>query len=249
VNDGGRANRPGSPKSGAPLQSDDPVYVPPAVDIGAQLRARINRKADQSAPKRDGIERVPQKGDDGHEYKHDIMHPGPLSSGLASGYFGGKYDEHALKAPKVFYRVCSRKEAEGGQGELGRWYTDQPVQSDIQLQIDAAVKPVWRDNEGAIKGQSPPEYCLTVRVPAGAKVYPGPVAGQGDAFLGGMGKTQYCIPDIRKIPGVEITAKVPFKRDGHVQPGGEHKSGGAHPATPAAHGTGGAAGEGHKAKP
>lgn len=249
MSEGGRGYRPGPTASGRTPQLDEPSYVPRPVDIGAQLRARLQRKADdgQGAPRRDGIERVPQRGDDGHEYKHDMMHPGPLSPGLASGYFGAKYDENTLKAPKVFYRVCSRKEAEGGQKELGRWYTDQPLQSDVQLQIDAAVKPVWRDNEGAIKGQSPPEYCITVRVPAGAKVYPGPVAGQGDAFLGGMGKTQYCIPDIRTIPGVEITARVPFKRDGHVQPSGEHdgkqESGGGHGAPSAA------TGSGHKAKP
>jgi len=225
------------------------------MDIGAQLRARIHRKADQNqqTPRGDGIERVPQKGDTGHEYKHDMMHPGALPPNLASGYFGGKYDEHSLKEAKVFYRVCSRQEAEGGVGALGRWYTDQPVQSEIQLQIDAAVKPVWRNNEGAVTGQSPPEYCLTVVVPKGTKVYPGPVAGQGDAFLGGMGKTQFCIPDIRKTPGVEISAKVTFKRDGHVQPGADKKGEASAQHGPGqqgadAHGAHGGVAPGHEAK-
>lgn len=242
MSEGGRGQRPGATKGGATPQLDEPAYVPRAVDIGAQLRARIHRKADagHAAPKPDGIEHVPQKGDGDHKYQHDMMHPGPLTNqadpkkSLAHGYYGGKYDEHALKDDKLFYRVCTEIES-NDPTQLGRWFTEEPLESDMQLQIDAAVKPAWRDNQGKVTGLSPAQMCITVLVPKGTKVYPGPVAPQGDAMVGGMGKKQVCIPEIRTC-GAVIKAKAPFKRDGHKQPAPQQGAGAGQGAAPPAGG-------------
>ncbi|MBC5800186.1 MAG: hypothetical protein GIW94_09480 [Candidatus Eremiobacteraeota bacterium] len=204
--------------------------MPRQTDVGSQLQARIHRKADdhQKGPKRDGIDRVPQKGDDGHEYQYDQMHPGPLSDRAkydpknegrplpAGGFFGGKYDEHTLKEARRYYRIAQAKE--NNLSVLGRWFTEQPLQSETQLRIDAAVKHQWIDpKDASLTGKSPAEVCLTVTVPKGTKVYPGPVAGQSDMNLGGMTQKQVFIPDIRSTPGVKIDSIQPFKRDGHEQ--------------------------------
>lgn len=153
---GGRGHRPGATTSGVKPQLDEPTYVPRSADAGAQLRARIHRKADQQhgAPKRDGIERVPQKGDDGHEYKYDQMHPGPLSdenkypsksdpktgkqkkTKPATGFFGGKYDEEVLKQPLTLHRIA--KDVKNRL--VGEWWTEQPLESEAKLRMDAAVR-------------------------------------------------------------------------------------------------------------
>ena len=92
------------------------------------------------------------------------------------------------------------------------------MRSDMELQMDAAVRTKWTDPEtGKVTGYSPPEVSITVRVPAGTKIYKGPVAPQADAFVGGVDKMQVYIPDIRTTPGVELLGVQPFVRDGHVQ--------------------------------
>jgi hypothetical protein len=130
----------------------------------------------------------------------------------------------------VLYRVATAKEGAGPKS-LGRWFSNEPAQSDIQLQIDAAVKPVWPDEDGRIgEARSPAEIVMTVRVPKGTKVYQGPIAAQGLAHLGGPDKIQIYIPDIRTTPGVEILVVAPMTRDGHVQPPPTQNLGSEHDA-------------------
>lgn len=242
MSEGGRGYRSGqSTTGGRASQIDEPTYVPQRADIGAQLRARILRKTDDShgAPKRDGIERVPQKGDDGHEYKYDQMHPGPLSDRAkydphnkgaqlpAQGFHGGKYDENALKEDKLFYRVGNAEK------EWGEWFTDHPIQSEAQYRIDLAVKREWSNpktgemDPNSARSQKQLElWCYTILIPKGTTVYPGQVGSQGDVFMGGLGpgSKQYFIPKAWTLQakGARVVAKAPFKRDGHAQPGPHH---------------------------
>jgi hypothetical protein len=175
------------------------------------------------------IIRHKQRGDGDRAYPYDKMHPGPLSyPGMspndtpAAGFFGGQYEEIVLDSDRTYYRVASAREADGGPSKLGRWYTEQPLQSDMQLRMDTAVKPVWQDKDGRITGTSLSEMAIVVRVPKGTKVYRGPVAAQGMAHLGGPGTIQVLIPDIRATPGVQVVSTAPFKPHG-ADP--EHASG------------------------
>jgi hypothetical protein len=173
--------------------------------------------------------RVPQRGDDGHEYQYNDMRPGPLTNNTmkvdklnespAVGFYGGQYDEIVLEQPMVVYRVASAKEGNGDKATLGRWFTESPLQSGMQLQVDTAVRPVWPDKNGIIgNSRSLPEVSLTVHVPAGTTVYRGPVAPQGDAFVGGPDKIQLFIPNIRNQDGVKVLVVAPFTWHGHEQP-------------------------------
>jgi hypothetical protein len=175
------------------------------------------------------IIRHKQRGDGDRAYPYDKMHPGPLSyPGMspndtpAAGFFGGQYEQIVLDSDRTYYRVASAREADGGPSKLGRWYTEQPLQSDMQLRMDTAVKPVWQDKDGRITGTSLSEMAIVVRVPKGTKVYRGPVAAQGMAHLGGPGAIQVFIPDIRATPGVQVVSTAPFKPHG-ADP--EHASG------------------------
>ena len=159
-----------------------------------------------------------------HEYQFDKMQPGPLTDprrvndSLATGFFGGKYDELVLGEDKLLYRICTAKEGRNGVPALGRWYTEKPLQSGLQLQIDAAVKPVWQRSDGSIGAVSPAEVAITIRVPKGTKFYRGPVASQGAGHLGGSDQIQIYIPGIRNTPGVEVLVVEPFQPHGHAQP-------------------------------
>jgi len=196
------------------------------------VATKRNARAPNSAVEGEGATQAPegsavrrrQRGDSDHEYRYDALHPGPLTDpnnvrgSLASGFFGGKYDEVVLDTDRIYYRVATAKEAAGGPTRLGRWYTESPPLSDMQLQIDSAVKPIWRNPRGEVTGVSPPEVVMTIRVPKGTRIYLGPVAPQGHAHLGGNDKMQVCIPDIRSTEGVEILATATFQRHGHRQP-------------------------------
>jgi hypothetical protein len=181
------------------------------------------------------IERVPQQGDDGHEYHYDQMHPGPLSDrqvydphdqGVqlpAQGFYGAKYDVVVLPEDAVFYRVGN------ADREWGEWFTDHPIQSEAQYRIDLAVKREWPDPR---TGEMPPNsarptkqlelWSYTIVIPKGTTVYSGQVASQGGVFMGGLGpgSKQYFIPKAWTLQaqGGKVIAKAPFQRDGHVQP-------------------------------
>ena len=117
------------------------------------------------------------------------------------------------------FRICSAYEAAGGPSKLGRWYTEHALPSEMQLQIDAAVKPVWKSTEtGKISGRSPADFALAVRIPKGTIVMRGPVASQGEAFLGGANMIQLYIPEVRQTPGVAIVSRQPFIRSGPQSP-------------------------------
>jgi hypothetical protein len=237
---------PGIIEAGGPVEfllshADDPAM---AAEFAAALTSawanfHTGRNADRAgmapAPKTVNggedvgeIVRHPQRGDQ-DEYQYDKMRPGPLTDldappksmnkSPATGFYGGQYNEIVLETDRALYRVCSADEAKGGVAKLGRWFTEEPLQSDMQLQINAAVKPVWPDENGRVgEARSPAEVMMTVHVPKGTRVYKGPVAAQGMGHLGGPDQIQVFIPDIRKTPGVAIQVVAPFERHGHVQP-------------------------------
>jgi hypothetical protein len=191
--------------------------------------------AQHAAANHDHIERVPQQGDDGHEYQYDQMHPGPLSDrkvydpqdqGVqlpAQGFYGAKYDVVVLSEDTTFYRVGN------AEREWGEWFTDHPIQSETQYRIDLAVKREWSDPK---TGEMPPNsarsqkqlelWSYTIVIPKGITVYSGQVASQGGVFMGGLGpgSKQYFIPKAWTLQaqGGKVVAKAPFKSDGHVQP-------------------------------
>ena len=232
------------------------VEPPPPPPAGAEPTARIWRVTRQGetveirervpvgreelrggkvTAKHDHIERVPQKGDDGHEYQYDQMQPGPLSDrktydpnnmGVqlpAQGFYGAKYDGVTLSEDMVFYRVGN------AEREWGEWFTDQPIQSEAQYRIDLAVKREWSDPK---TGEMPPNstrsqkqlelWCYTILIPKGTTVYTGQVASQGGIFMGGLGSgsKQYFIPKPWTLQptGARVIARAPFNVDGHVQP-------------------------------
>ncbi len=215
----------------APANSSSGSTAPaPAANAGAERGARVVKVVinGETFEIRERVDIARQSGDL-HEYQFDKMRPGPgtnsemgkddLNQAAANGFFGGKYDEYALQSDVVLYRICSAYEAAGGVTKLGRWYTESALPSEMQLQVDAAVRPVWKSAEtGKINGRSPADFALAVRVPKGAIVMRGPVASQGEGFLGGSTMIQLYIPGIRQTPGVTIVSNQPFIASGPQLP-------------------------------
>jgi hypothetical protein len=197
-----------------------------------QVRARDSGAREAQ---RDDIKRVPQKGDDGHEYQYDQMHPGPLSdrevydphnTGAqlpAQGFYGAKYDVMKLEQDTVLYRVGN------AEREWGEWFTDHRIDSEAQYRIDLAVKREWSDPR---TGEMPPSsarsqkqlelWSYAILIPKGTTVYPGQVASQGGVFMGGLGpgSKQYFIPKAWTLQsnGAKVISKAPFR-----QPKEQHK--------------------------
>jgi uncharacterized membrane protein YeaQ/YmgE (transglycosylase-associated protein family) len=118
------------------------------------------------------------------EYEYNMVdNPGPLAgmpSNPAVNFAGGRYDEVTLTEDRVFYRA-------GVDGKpLGRWFSLDPPSSVAQVRIDTAVRPQWINQmTGEWTGASPLDTVYAVKIPDGTKVYVGPVASQGDIYVGG----------------------------------------------------------------
>lgn len=177
------------------------------------------------------IKRVPQKGDNGHQYQYDAMHPGPLSDRSvydprntgkplpAQAFYGGKYDEHVLSEDTLFYRVGSVDQM------WGEWFTDRPIESEAQLRIDLAVKREWSDPRtgtiptGSARGIEKFDlWSYSILIPKGTRVYSGQTGSQGSEFMGGLGSgsKQHYIPKAWALEGATVTRKSRFKRSGNV---------------------------------
>lgn len=142
-------------------------------------------------------------------YKFNMVeNPGPLASRPgtpAANFAGGRYDEVELAADRSLFR--------GGDSQgspLGQWFSTEPPAGVAEVRIDTAVKPQWIDPKtGAWQGSSPVDTVYEVQIPAGTKVYPGPVANQGDIYTGGG--HQVFVPEPWKIPGVKVVGSEPLK--------------------------------------
>ena len=162
-------------------------------------------------------------------YTFDMVNnPGPLAnteslasmrSSAAGNFFGGKYNEMTLTQPTILYR------AQPGQGtvvsqsasgemassklarRIGRWFAPQPPVSSAIARIDSALRHQWIDAEGIFTGSSAAEVVLAVRIPAGAKIYYGPVGSQGGVNVGGIDKIQIFIPELDKLRGVLVVTE------------------------------------------
>ena len=86
--------------------------------------------------------------------------------------------------------------------------TVEPLLSVAQVRIDRAIKPEWIDPlTGNLIKKSPIDSVYAVRVPAGTKIYVGPVSSQGGVYVGGQSMEQIFISEPWKINGVEVISK------------------------------------------
>jgi hypothetical protein len=137
-----------------------------------------------------------------------VENPGPLATRPgtpAANFAGGRYDEVELPADRALFR--------GGDSQgspLGQWFTTEKPAGVAGVRVDTAVKSQWIDPQtGALQGSSPVDAVYEVQIPAGTKVYPGPVANQGDINLGGG--HQVFVPEPWKIPGVKVIRSEPLQ--------------------------------------
>ncbi|GAA2502246.1 WXG100 family type VII secretion target [Winogradskya humida] len=147
------------------------------------LRDLLRRlaKSDPVSPKPVKDPLGPKKPED-YEFNM-VENPGPLAEGdapPAANFAGGRYDEVTLAEDRILYRGGDST----GNG-FGRWFTTEPPQSVAEVRIDTAVKPQWLNADGSWNGASPIDSVFAVRIPAGTKVYVGPVGSMGGVHVGG----------------------------------------------------------------
>ena len=79
------------------------------------------------------------------------------------------------------------------------------------VRIDTAVKPQWLNDYGILTATSPINSVYKVKIPAGTKIYYGPVGSQGGVYLGGSDKIQIFVEQPWKNPFVEVIKELPLK--------------------------------------
>jgi hypothetical protein len=125
------------------------------------------------------------------------MNPGPLPDDMAATFAGGRYKEIVLANDTVLYRA-------GKAGHpFGQYFDTKPAQGVAQTRIDKAVLPQWPDGS-----RSPIDTVHAVQIPAGTKVYVGPVSYQGGPFVGGT--QQVVVPRPWDIPGATPIGSSPL---------------------------------------
>jgi hypothetical protein len=177
-------------------------------DILTDLRGLTHRLS-RSGPAAPGKPHDPLAPKPREDYTYNMVdNPGPLAARPgtpAANYAGGRYDEVELPDDRVLYR--------GGDSQgspLGQWFSTEPPAGVAEVRIDTAVKAQWTDPKtGEWQGASPVDTVYSVQIPAGTKVYPGPVANQGGIYVGGG--HQVFIPEPWKIPGVTPVGSAPLK--------------------------------------
>lgn len=125
--------------------------------------------------------------------KFDLMNPGPLPDNLAGTFSGGRYTEIILKEDTILYRAGT------AERPLGEFFSQDMPNGVLQSRIDKAILPKWPDG-----GTSPIDSAISVRIPAGTKVYIGEVGSQGGIYVGGT--QQIVIPKAWQIEGVTVTS-------------------------------------------
>ena len=125
----------------------------------------------------------------------------------AANFARGKYTAVALTEDITLYRGGSSMGS-----PLGQWFTTSPPVSVAQVRIDTAVKPQWIDPlTGHLIAKLPIDSVYAVKVPAGTKIYVGPLGSQGGVYVGGQSIEQIFISEPWKINSLEIISKNPLK--------------------------------------
>ena len=185
-----------------------------AAPAGPMIMAMSGRPRGEK-PKRESESATPDKPHDQlapkrpEDYTYDLVNkPGPLAArpgSPAANFAGGRYDEVELPADRVLYRGGDSKGS-----PLGQWFSTEPPAGVATVRIDTAVKEQWiSPKTGEWQGASRVDTVYSVKIPAGTKVYPGPVANQGGIYVGGG--NQVFIPEPWKIPGVTVVGSAPLK--------------------------------------
>jgi len=131
---------------------------------------------------------------------YDAVNTGPLQESFAVTFSGGRYNVVILKKDTILYRAGAATKP------MGDFFVTRPPQGIIQSRIDSAVLPRWPN--GAI---SPIDSVISVRIPAGTKIYAGSASAQGSLYVGGT--EQIVIPGAQAgvIPGIEVISVSPLK--------------------------------------
>ncbi|MFC4620534.1 hypothetical protein ACFO4N_17725 [Camelliibacillus cellulosilyticus] len=159
------------------------------------------------------------KYEDVFDYEYNsIDNPDPLAKMKGQpikNFYGGKYNTDILQTGTYFYRAGQKGglTIPGlGKNALGQWFIEKPAISVIKVRIDTAVKPQWIDPKtGVLVGVSPINAIYKIKIPAGTKIYKGPVGYQGGVYAGGMDIDQIFIPEPWNISGVEVISEIPLK--------------------------------------
>jgi len=99
---------------------------------------------------------------------------GPLSARVAGTFRGGSYSEVVLGSETTLYRVYG-----GGAGKIGPYWTRVKPTGPLQSQLDSALVPAWGNTA---------ENVVSIRVPAGTRIFEGAAAPQSSGvgqLLGG----------------------------------------------------------------
>ena len=120
-----------------------------------------------------------------------INNPGPLSikkgktPAPAESFAGGKYDIIKLEEDLIIYRTGHSR-----GDPMGQWFDFISPSSKAQVRIDKAQKPYWIDSITGEYKPAPIDGFYTYKAPKGSILPVGPVANQGDIYVGGSGINQ-----------------------------------------------------------
>ncbi|BBE08874.1 Uncharacterized protein MCB1EB_0713 [Mycoavidus cysteinexigens] len=84
------------------------------------------------------------------------------------------------------------------------FFSQQISNSAIQSRIDKAILPKWPGGNA-----SPIDSLITVKIPAGTKIYIGEISSQGNFYVGGG--QQIVMPKFWTIEGLQILNVRPLK--------------------------------------
>ncbi|WP_232534489.1 hypothetical protein [Mycoavidus sp. B2-EB] len=117
---------------------------------------------------------------------------------MAETFSGGRYTEVLLTQDTVLYRAGIASQP------FGEFFSQQVSNSVIQSRIDKAILPKWPGGNA-----SPIDSLITVKIPAGSKVYIGEIGSQGSFYVGGT--QQIVVQKPWTIEGIQILNVRPLK--------------------------------------
>ncbi|GAA2558459.1 hypothetical protein GCM10010435_31870 [Winogradskya consettensis] len=177
----------------------------PMIDKLGEILTSLKNKLPRAAKAVDADPLAPKVPGD---YTFNMVeNPGPLADlggTPAANYAGGRYDEVTLPENRVLFRAGDET------NPLGQWFTTDPPDSVAHVRIDSAVKAQWVDPQTQLlTGVSDINTVYAVEIPAGTKVYPGPVGNMGGVYVGGG--NQIFIPTPWEIrPKVKVVGSEPL---------------------------------------
>lgn len=113
-----------------------------------------------------------------------LVHPDFLPPAVQ--FAGGKYNIVQLEEDVILYRAGNSTES-----PFGRWFTLYPPKSVTQVRIDKAIKPQWiNPKTGYCNALISINGYYVFKALKGTTLYIGPVANQGDVYVGGSEPNQ-----------------------------------------------------------